>query len=186
MGMELTAHRPQVTLKLVRAARHVLLAAQAMHHAGHYKQRTAVQQARSWSLFPGVWRCLLTAHSSACKALRRLEQVCLDRHWAACRATFVASTLYLSLSPLAICSQCNMMQATAPSTCSGITILLKVLTSCMHCYAGLLPGGLSSLTPLLSDSAYEELLPAACAWVLLLALHLLCELRDPHSRQVPG
>ena len=51
------------------------------------------------------------------------------------------------------------------------------------CNVGLLPGGISSLTALLSESADNELLPPACAWVLLLALHLLCELRDPHCRQ---
>ena len=47
--------------------------------------------------------------------------------------------------------------------------------------AGLLPGGLESLTVLLREWD-GALLPQASAWVLLLALGLLCELRDPRSR----
>ena len=52
---------------------------------------------------------------------------------------------------------------------------------CPVCPAGLLPGGLDGLTGLLRgpDAA---LLPQGSAWVLLLALGLLCELRDPRSR----
>ncbi len=34
----------------------------------------------------------------------------------------------------------------------------------------------------LLDSTDSDLLPEASAWVLLLALHLLCQLRDPRSR----
>lgn len=67
-------------------------------------------------------------------------------------------------------------------TCSHVC-RNKLFTGLGH-DAGLLPGGMSSLTALLTDSTHEELLPEACAWVLLLALHLLCELRDPKSRQV--
>ena len=34
----------------------------------------------------------------------------------------------------------------------------------------------------LFQDADSDLLPKASAWVLLLALHLLCQLRDPRSR----
>ena len=51
----------------------------------------------------------------------------------------------------------------------------------IHAWPGLLPGGLASLAALLREPG-GELLPEASAWVLLLALGLLCELRDPRSR----
>ena len=37
------------------------------------------------------------------------------------------------------------------------------------------------MTELLKGTS-NGLLPSASAWVLLLALHLLCQLRDPRSR----
>ncbi|CAL5221852.1 g4113 [Coccomyxa viridis] len=46
---------------------------------------------------------------------------------------------------------------------------------------GLLPRGIASVAELFQD-ADSDLLPKASAWVLLLALHLLCQLRDPRSR----
>lgn len=159
-----------------------------------FRNPSSMQAALMWTLeAPSVYRALQETpciailpslvHAKPAAALQ-WSHGCMPSHqlaalsnWnttnAAARVSphYLKSRVPLPLHPCAFAAGQQSPLGNSKTLSHGIGWLLS----------GLLRKGIQSVTELLKDPS-NEMLPSASAWVLLLALHLLCQLRDPRSR----